>query len=85
MLNLFEGQVKEDRGVGILPAWVAGREEAADVARRHGSQQGVGNGVQQHIAIGVTGQAFRVFERHAADAQRYAWFESVRVPAKANA
>ena len=32
VLQLFHGQVEEDGRVGVLPARVAGREEAADVA-----------------------------------------------------
>ncbi len=85
MLQLFHGQVEEDGRVGVFPARIAGREEAADIAGGYGAEQGVGNGVQQHIAVGVAGQALGVVERESADAQRHAWFESVRVIAKSDA
>ena len=36
------------------------------------AQQGIGNGVQQHVAVGVAGQALGMVERQTADAQRNA-------------
>ena len=50
-----------------------------------GAQQGVGDGVQQHVAVGVAGEALGVFERESADAQGDAWLEFVRVIAKSDA
>ena len=85
VLQLFEREVEKDGGVGVFPARIAGRKEAADVARGHGAQQRVGNGVQQHVAVGVAGQALGVVQRHAADAQRHAGLEFVRVIAKSDA
>ena len=41
------------------------------------AQQRVGNGVQQHVAVGVAGQALRVLQRESANAQRDARFERV--------
>ena len=84
MLELFEGQLDEDSGVGVLPAWIAWREKGPDVARGDGAQQRVSNGVQQHVAVGVPGQALGMVEQHAANAQRYARFERMRVPAKSD-
>ena len=85
VLQLLHGEVEEDGRVGVFPAGIAGREEAADVAGGDGAQQGVGDGVQQHVAVGVAGQALGVFERESADAQRHAFFEGVRVIAKSDA
>ncbi len=84
VLQLFDGEVEKDGGVGVFPARIARREEAADVAGGHGAQQRVGDGVQQHVAIGVTGKALGMVQCHAADAQRYARLECVRVPAKSD-
>ena len=85
MLQLLEREIEEDGGVGVFPARIAGREEAADVAGGHGTQQRVGDGVEQHVAVGVAGQALRVVQRHAADAQGHAGLELVRVIAKTDA
>ena len=70
MLQLFQGQVEKDGRVGVFPARIAGREEAADIAGGDGAQQRVGNGVQQHVAVGVAGQALGVVKRQSANAQR---------------
>ena len=83
--ELFEREVEEDGGVGVLPAWVARREEAADVACGDCAEDGVGDGVEEDVAIGMTGEAFRVVKRHAADAERNPGFECVRVPAESDA
>ncbi len=62
VLQLFKSKVEKNGGVGVFPAWIAGREKAADIARGHGAQQRVGNGVEQHVAIGVAGQALGVVD-----------------------
>jgi hypothetical protein len=77
MPQLFEREVQKNRGVGILPAWIAGREKAANVACGYGAQQRVSNGVQQHIAVGVAGQALRVIDCDATDFQLQAGLEGV--------
>ena len=82
---LFEGEIEKDGGVGIFPAWVAGRKEAAYVARGDGAEKRVSDGVEENVAIGVASEALGVVQREAADAQRNTWFECVRVPAKSNA
>ena len=85
VLQFLHGEVQEDGGVSIFPARIAGRKEAADIARSHCAEQRVGNGVQQHVAIGVAGQPFRVLEGQPANAQGYVRLECVRVIAKSNA
>ena len=77
VLNLFQGKVEKDGGVGVLPAWIAGREEAADVAGGDCAEQRVGNGVQQHVAVGVAGEAFGMIDCQAADLERHAGLECV--------
>jgi hypothetical protein len=81
VLDLFEGQVEEDRRVGVFPARVAGREEAADVPGRDGAEQRVGDGVQQHVAVGVAGEALGMLDVEAADAQGHSGGECVGIPA----
>ncbi len=51
VLDLFEREVEEDGGVGVFPARVVGREEGADVAGSDGAEQGVGDGVQEYVAV----------------------------------
>ena len=81
VLELLGGEVEEDGGVGVFPAGVARGEEAADVAGGYSAEESVGDGVEEDIAVGVSGQAFRVVEGHAADAQRYSGLEFVGVVA----
>ena len=84
MPQLFERQFEKNRRVGVLPARIARRKEAANVACRHRAQQRIGNRVQQHVAIRMSGQALGMFQRHSANSQRHAWLECVRVPAKSD-
>ena len=84
-MQLFQSQVEEDGRIGVFPARVAGREEAADVSGGDGAEQGVSDGVQEYVAVGVAGEAFRVVERESADAQRHAGLECVGVKAKSDA
>jgi hypothetical protein len=83
--QLILRKIQKDGGVGVLPARIARREKAADIAGGHGAQQGIGNGMQQHIAVGVAGQALRVVQRQSADAQRDSGLECVRIPTKSDA
>lgn len=85
VLNFFEGEVEEDGGIGVFPARVAGRKETADVAGGDGAEQGVGDGVQEHVAVGVSGESFGVGDGEAADFEGHSGLECVRVPAVANA
>jgi len=85
VLEFFKGEIEEDGGVGVFPSRVVGREEGADVARGHCAEEGVGDGVEEDVAVGVAGEAFGVVEREAADAERNAGLEDVRVIAKSDA
>src|SRR5580658_5320411 len=77
VLNFFESQVEKDGGVGVLPTRIARREEAADVAGGNSAEERVGNGVQQHVAVGVAGQAFGMIDGQAADLEWHARLECV--------
>ena len=59
--------------------------ESYDVAGGHCAEQGVGDGVEQRVAVGVAGEALGVVERHAAHAQRHTGLELMRVIAKTDA
>ena len=56
----------------------------SDVARGHRAQQRIGDGVKQHIAVRVSGEAFAVLDRQSADDERNARLEDVRVKAVAD-
>ena len=60
-------------------------EVVADVAQRGGAEQRVGDRVAQRVGVGVAEQAVRVRDRHAAQHQRAARHQRVRVPAFADA
>ena len=55
-------------------------EGAADVAERHGAEQGIGNRVQQGIGIGMAEQAGGVRNLHAAENQLAAFDQDVVGP-----
>src|SRR5271165_6702131 len=77
VLNFFESQVEKDGGVGVFPAWIARRKEAADVSGGDGTKERVGYSVQQNVAVGVAGQALRMIDGKAADLERHTRFERV--------
>src|SRR5512133_3201201 len=60
-------------------------EHLADVARRGGAEDGVGDRVRYGIAVGVADEADLGRNRHAAEQQRAAGLEAVRVVADAGA
>ena len=64
-----------------LPARVAAREVAAHVARGGRAQQRVAHGVEQAVAVGVALQAALVGHAHAAEHERPARHQPVRVEA----
>ncbi len=68
--DLFERRLQEDAGGRALPARIAGRKEGADIAGGDRAEQGVGDGVEEHVAVGVAGEAFGVLDGEAADDQR---------------
>ena len=80
--DFFEGGAEEDGGVGAFPLGIGWREEGADVTGGDGSEQGVGDGMEEKIAVRVAGEALGVVEREAANAQQDAGFECMRVPAE---
>ena len=51
----------------------------ADVAQGRGAQEGVGDGVQHHVGVGVAEQAAGVVDPHAAQDQGASLHQSMRV------
>ena len=62
-----------------------GGEERADVAEVGGAEDRVDQRVRDHVAVGVAGEAARLVERDAAEDERHALLERVRVDADADA
>ena len=84
ILNIYAARSKAARddlaAVEPRELGVGGREEAPDVAEGVGGEQGVGEGVQQHVAVGVrVGAARAVRHADAAHHQRAPGHEAVRV------
>ena len=76
-VDFFHRRAQKERRRSALPAWIAGWEEGADIASADCAEQGIGDGVQQHVAVRVAGEAFMVLDRQAADNQRDARLERV--------
>ena len=66
-LDFFERGAQEEAGGGAFPARIAGGEKGADVAGRNRAEQGVCDGVEEDVAVGVTGEALGVDDGEAAD------------------
>ncbi len=66
------------------PALVGVGEVLADVAHARGPQQRVGDGVGQHVGVGVTLQAAIVLDLHAPEHQRATLHQAVTVIADAD-
>ena len=70
--------------VGALEPRVGVREVLADVAQRRRAEQRIGQGVQQHVAVGVGDQPMFVGNAHAAEGDEVALAEAMHVVAMAN-
>jgi len=75
--DLLQRFLKKNDGVGAFPPGIGGREIAADISGRDRAQQGIGNGVEKNVTIGMAGQAFGVGKLHAAYFQRDAGLKFV--------
>ena len=71
--------------VGAGEPRIVGRKERADVLEPGGTEQRVGERVREHISVGVAGKPARVLDRHAAEHERHAVLERVRVEAGTDA
>ena len=60
---------KQHARISALPTRIGVGKMATDVAQRRGAEQGIGDGVQQHIGIRVPEQPCHVVNVHAADHQ----------------
>ena len=67
-----------------MPALVPGGKERADVAEPGRAEQGVDERVGDHVAVGVAGEATRVLDLDAAEDERDALLERMRVEAEAD-
>src|SRR5579859_1550487 len=76
--------VGEEGAAGrAMPARVAGGEVAADVAQRRCAEQGIDDGVNQHVSVGMPRQPARVGDGDAADHQGAPFGEAMYVVADA--
>lgn len=86
-----EGLGDKDRGIRACPAGVGVGEDLADVRASDRSEEGVGEGVEEDVAIGVACGSAVMFESNAADDEGTTTpdggkrLQAVEVPAQADA
>ena len=61
------------------------RKHFTDIAEPTGAEQGIRNGMTEHISVGMSAQSVRMRQSDATDFEGNAWFEFVRIPAVAYA
>lgn len=83
--NALQSLAQKHGRVRPFPLWVTGRKERTDVGPGDCAEQSVGDGVQQHVSIGVAAKAFIVRKFDATDDERNSGRELVRVVALADA
>ena len=69
----------QHQGIRSLVSGIRIREELADVAQSRGAQQGVHNGMAEHIRVGVAQKSFLVGNIHAAHDQFSAFHQTVDI------
>ena len=76
---------QENRRICALPLRIRRREESADIWSSDCAQQGIRDGVQKNVAVGVATQTLVVRKGDPANLQRHASTELVGIEAVANA
>src|SRR5882724_7394192 len=76
---------QENRRVGSFPFGIRGREKRSYIGSGHCSEQRIRQSMQQHIAVRMTTQAFRIRQRYSANLEWDTALELMRVPAVADA
>ena len=71
--------------VGAGKRGVVRGKERADVLEPCGAEHRIGEGVREHVAVGVAGEAAWIVDSHAAEHERHPGLERVRVEARADA
>ena len=77
--HLPVGLAEQLQRVRSAVALVVGREERPDVREPRCAEQGVGERVGDHVAVGVPGEPARMVDRDPAEHERHARLEGVRV------
>jgi hypothetical protein len=70
--------------VGTLELRVGVREVFADITQRRSAEQGIAQGVQQDVTVGMSEQPEAVCNAHAAQSNEIAFSETVHIIAVAN-
>jgi hypothetical protein len=81
----FERFGDEQAGIAILVARIGVRERVADVAEAGSAEKGVSECVEHNVGVAMADEAARVVDLDAAEDERAAWAEAVRVMTDANA
>jgi hypothetical protein len=81
---LLESFGEEDSGIGAFPLWIRWRKVATDIACCYSPEQRVSQSMEQHVTIGMAGEAFSMRQFHAADLQRDVRLKLMGIPAITN-
>src|SRR5690349_14416357 len=84
-LALSPPVAEQVEAAGAAEALVARREQRADVPETRRAEHSVDQRVSEHVTVGVTGQAAVELEPHAAENERHAALERVRIHSYADA
>ncbi|MNF99164.1 hypothetical protein D3C84_820540 [compost metagenome] len=79
-----DDMTQQRTAVGALELRVGVREMLADVTQCSGTEQGIAQGMQQDVTIGVSEQSEAVCNAHAAQSDEIAFSETVHIIAVAN-
>ena len=79
--DLFRHVFQKQQGIRTLVLGVGVREMPPDISQPRRAQQGVGNGVEQHVGVGMAVQPLFVVDLHAAQYQVTAFHQPVHVVA----
>ena len=67
------------------PLWIRVRKMLADIAQRHGTEQGIAKRVEQHVTVGVRDDAVGMRHAHARQPHMVARAKGVHIETEAHA
>src|SRR5580704_1846833 len=83
LVEKFARVLEEHEAIRAFPLWIGVGNVGADVAEAAGAEQRVAKRMSEHIAIGVADGAFIERDVNAADHERAAFGEAVKIVAEA--
>lgn len=84
-LHPAQGLGQKYSRIRSLPAFIGRRKKRADIGSCDGSEQGIGNGVEKNVTVGMAAQSHGMRQLDPADLQRNPRLEFVGIPTVADA